>query len=105
MGGRPRLGSDGQVDAGPQALHVSEWAELCKERQGQHAAVSKLLSQATLRPLTSLRMLMLCSIDGMGSFEGWRSFKQELLAAQREMGVAPADLKLEGLRIRGRGSC
>lgn len=43
-------------------------------------------------------MLKLCSIEGMNKFEGWRSFKQELLAAQRQMGVTPAKVLATEIR-------
>lgn len=62
--------------------------------------VSDLLYQASLRPLTSLRMLRCFSMEGMHSFRGWRVFQKKLLATQRKMGVASA--KFEALQFRQR---
>lgn len=69
-------------------------------RQGR-SVLSKLVRSVDLQPLTSLRMLRLCSIERMNKFKGRDSFKQGLHAAQRAMGVTPAKLEATHMGLWG----
>lgn len=82
-----------QIGLGSQELCISNWLLQLRpwEVLEYFIVFSRLVQGVSLQPLTSLRMLRFCNIEGMSMFDGWRSFKQELLAAQQAMGVTPAE--------------
>lgn len=83
----------GQSGPGPQELRIVNWVLRPREVHAADIHLPNWLSQGSLQPLTCLRMLKCCELEGLELFEGSRNFQQELLAAQQAMGLTLAELK------------